>query len=199
MDGMTTTPDASAPFVLAFGDSLTAGYRLAPQQSFAARLESLLRQEAPGAVVQNAGVSGNTTADALSRLPRLLASLRRKPDLAIVEFGANDVMRGMASHRTRANLDGILDLLGQCAIPALLAEMTAPAFLGAAAIRHNELYASVAAKHGVPLTPFYPPNVLGHRELVLADGLHPNALGVDLIARAMLPAVQAALAGRLVQ
>jgi acyl-CoA thioesterase-1 len=184
----------AAPYVLALGDSLTAGYGLAADQSFAARLQLLLRDDIPGAVVCNAGVSGDTSADALRRLPRLLTGLDRKPDLAIVELGANDVIRGLAPEHIRTNLDTIIDQILQCRIAVLLASMEAPAFLGASAARYNGIYADLAAKHNVASVPFFPPGILGHRAMVLADRLHPNARAVELIARAILPAVKSALA-----
>ncbi len=96
------------PFVLALGDSLTAGYGLPATASFSVKLQHSLRESHATALVQNAGVSGDTTEDALRRLPRVLSSLVRKPDLAIVELGANDLLRGLAPVRTRTNLDQIL-------------------------------------------------------------------------------------------
>ena len=185
----------TAPYVLALGDSLTAGYGLELSASFAARIEMLLRERRPGAVVHNAGVSGDTTEGGLKRLPRLLASLTVRPDLAIVELGANDLLRGVPPERTRANLDAILDELGRCGIPALLATFEAPRFLGPMAAQYDGIYAALAAKHGLATAPFFPAGVLGHPELVLADRLHPNARAIEIVAAAFLRAVLAALAG----
>lgn len=182
-----------APYVVALGDSLTAGYGLHRDASFAARLEALLRETWLGAVVQNAGVSGDTTEDGLRRLPRLLASLRRKPDLAIVEFGANDLLRGVPPSRTRGNLDTILRELGRCGIQVLLATFEPPRFLGTMAAQYDGIGAELAASHGIASAPFFPPGVLGHPGLVLADGLHPNARANEIVAKAFLPAVLAAL------
>lgn len=185
-------PLPSTPYILAFGDSLTAGYGLPRPASFAAQLEALLRRRHTGATVQNAGVSGDTTEGGLRRLPRLLASLKRKPDLAIVELGANDLLRGIPPERTRANLDAILQQLRECGIPTLLATFDVPRFLTPLAARYDGMYAALAAKHGAALAPFFPPGVLGHPNLVLPDRLHPNARAVELIATAFLPAVTAA-------
>ena len=182
------------PFVLALGDSLTAGYGLHYTASFAARLEALLRARWPGATVQNAGVSGDTTEGGVRRLPRLLASLTRKPDLAIVELGANDLLRGVSPARTGANLDAILDELSRRRIRTLLATFEAPPFLGPLAAQYDGLYAALAAKHGADAAPFFPPGVLGQPGLVLADRLHPNARAIELVAEAFLPAVFTALA-----
>jgi acyl-CoA thioesterase-1 len=182
-----------APFVLAFGDSLTAGYGLAEYDSFPALLQRGLRVSWPAAVVQNGGVSGDTTSSALVRLPRLLSSLTALPDLAIVELGANDLLRGIPLDRTLANLDIILTEFGRCGIKVLLAAMELPSFLGQFSHACNAAYTDIAAKHGVPAHPFFPKGVLGHPELVLRDRLHPNAKAIGLVASAFLPAVIAAL------
>ncbi|RST29445.1 arylesterase [Sphingomonas ginkgonis] len=181
------------PFVLAFGDSLTAGYGLAPAESFAARLQLLLRQRFPAAAVRNAGLFGDTTESGRARLPRLLSGLTRRPDLAIVELGANDLLRGIPAARSRANLDAIVGDFGRAGIPVLLAGFEVPRLLAAVAGHYDGIHAEVAARHRVPLAPFFPPGVLGRPGLVLADGLHPNARAIEQIAAAFLPAVLAAL------
>jgi acyl-CoA thioesterase-1 len=181
------------PLVLAFGDSLTEGYGFAPSQSFASQIERLLRQRHPDAQVVNAGISGDTTASALARLPRLLSSLRQIPDLVIVELGANDLLRGIPLERTRANLDTILTELKRCNLPILLAQMEAPPFLGMFGQACTAVYADLATRHGVALAPFLPEGVLGNPALTLRDRVHPNAKGTALIASRFLPAVIAAL------
>ena len=181
------------PFVLAFGDSLTAGYGLARDEALPARLQALLRETAPDAVVRNAGVSGDTSGSALKRLPRLLSSLDQLPDLAIVELGANDLIRRIAPAETRANLDAIVTQFGQCGIPVLLASFEPPRFLGSLGDAYAGIYDVVAAKHGAAVHPFFPPGVLGHHAHVLRDRLHPNAIAIDKVARAMLPALRACL------
>jgi len=183
------------PFILAFGDSLTAGYGLPRDHAFPHQLEQLLRERHPHAIVHNAGVSGDTTAGGRARLPRVLLRLPRRPDLAIVELGANDLLRGVAPERTRDNLNWIVGELGRCAIPVLLAGMQAPAFLGAFASRFNALFADVASAHGVPLDPFFLSGVMGDRTLTLADGIHPNGRAIGVVARRLLPQVEAALRG----
>jgi acyl-CoA thioesterase-1 len=183
----------SAPYVLAFGDSLTAGYGLPSTASFAACLQTALRERFAGTVVHNAGVSGDTTAGGLKRLAPVLTSLTRRPDLVIVELGANDLLRGFPPERTRANLDAILGELARCGLPALLATFEAPPFLAALRTQYRALYAALAAKHGVVTAPFFPPGVLGHPDLVLADRLHPNARAIAMVVDALLPVVCAAL------
>lgn len=181
------------PHILAFGDSLTAGYGLPGPQSFAARLEAGLRRRWSGARVINAGVSGNTTADGVRRLPTVLARLSTRPDLAIVELGANDLLRGLPPAATRANLDAILTELDRCSIPVLLATFEVPAMLGVHADRYNGIYPDLAKRHGVVTHPFFPPGVMGHPAMVLADRLHPNARAIDQVVQGFLPVVTALL------
>jgi len=182
------------PFVLAFGDSLTAGYGLSQHQAFPARLEALLRERHPAAHVRNAGVSGDTTASGRTRLARVLSALRQRPDLAILELGANDFFQGLDPARTRQNLDAMLVSFADSGIPVLLAGMRAPPFLGAAAAPFNAIHPDLAARHGVPLYPFFLDGVVGRRDLTLADGVHPNAVAVAEVARRILPHVERALA-----
>ena len=182
------------PNILALGDSLTAGYGLAPHQSFPSQLETLLRVDRPDATVQNAGVSGDTSAGGLARLPRVLARLSAKPDLTIVALGANDLLRGIVPERMRDNLDAILTELSRCGSPVLLAGMWAPPFLGAFAERYNQVFPALAKAHGVPLYPFFLAGVAGDPALTLADRIHPNAQAIGIVARRILPQVEAALA-----
>lgn len=184
---------ATGPLVLALGDSLTSGHGLPPGGAFPDRLQVLLRGALPGACVKNAGVSGNTTGDALRRLPRLLSALDRRPDLTIVELGANDLRRGVPPVETKANLDQIVAELRHMAIPVLLATVEPPQQLAAFARAYGSIYSEVADRHGISTHPFFPKGVLGHFDYVLADRIHPNAAAMDLVARYMLPAVLAEL------
>lgn len=189
---------ADGPVVLAFGDSLTAGYGLRREETFPARLQALLRATLPAAVVINAGVSGDTTRSALARLPRLLSSLRRRPDLAIVELGANDLIRRIDPVEARSNLEAIVREFGRCAIRPMLASVEPPAFLGAFTRAYSGIHDEVALNHGIPVHPFFPSGVLGHHAHVLRDRLHPNALAIEKVAAALLPAVVVELAGQIV-
>lgn len=184
----------AAPLVLAFGDSLTAGYGLARDQSFASRLEALLLARHPAARVHNAGLSGDTTSGGRARLARVLAGLAQRPDLAILQLGANDFMRGHAPMRTRENLSAMLVEFGRCGIPVLLAGMVAPPFLGGAAASFNGIYADLAREHSATLYPFFLDGVALRPGLTLADGFHPNARAIELVAARILPTVEAALA-----
>lgn len=180
----------TTPYILAFGDSLTAGYGLRAQESFPARLEALLRASRPGAVVQNAGVSGDTSASGRARLPRVLSRLPCRPDLALLELGANDILQGVAPERMRDNLDWVLGEFARCGIPVLLAGTLVPAFLGPYAARYNAVFAELAARHGVAFDPHFLDGVAGVPGLTLADRLHPNARAIETVARRILPLVE---------
>jgi acyl-CoA thioesterase-1 len=183
--------ERSSPLILAFGDSLVAGYGLATADAFPAQLERRLRATRPDARVLNGGVSGDTTAQALRRLPALLSRLPQLPDLAI----ANDVLQGVPPARTRANLDAILTEIGRCGIPMLLATVEPPAFLRDLARAYAVIQSELAAAHGVPTCGFFPEGVFCHPQMVLADRIHPNARAIARVADAMLPTVESALAG----
>jgi acyl-CoA thioesterase-1 len=185
-----------SPLILAFGDSLIAGFGLAAADGFPAQLQRALRGRRPQAAVLNWGVSGDTTGDALRRLPRLLSGLAARPDLAIVQIGPNDLWRGLSPERTRANLDAILTEFGRCGIPVLLATVTPPAFLMQRAAGHVGIHDEVARRHGVATCAFFPAGVLGHPEMVLIDRVHPNARAIAAVVAHMLPIVERLLAGR---
>ena len=194
MSDARKSSDAPDPLILALGDSLTAGHGLPRDASFAARLEVLLRAHYPDAAVFNAGVSGDTSAAALRRLPAVLSGLHQRPALAIVELGANDLLRGVPPARTRADLGLIVEELQRCHIPVLLATLEPPPMLAALGQPYRDIYEAISARHGVSRHPFFPPGVLGHPDFVLPDRLHPNAKAIDLVARHMLAPVMAALA-----
>lgn len=188
---------AADRLVLAFGDSLTAGYRLPPGQGFAPQLEAALRKSGVAARVHNAGVSGDTTAQGKARLTWVLASLKAKPDLVIVELGANDMLRGLDPARAEANLDAILGELRRRDIPILLAGMVAAPNLGKDyARRFDPIYARLAAKHKAGLYPFFLQGVVGDRSLHIGDAIHPNERGVSVIVRGILPHARRLLTSR---
>ena len=119
----TTAPAPDRPLVLAFGDSLTAGYGLEPGLGFAPQLQATLRRHGIAATVADGGVSGDTSQAGRARLGWTLDGMARKPDLVIVELGANDMLRGLNPRLTRANLVAILTELDRRRIPVLLAGM----------------------------------------------------------------------------
>lgn len=170
------------------GDSLAAGYGLAPEEAFPARLEQALRQAGCPVRVINAGVSGDTSAGGLARLDWSLADA---PHIVLVELGGNDALRGLAPEHTRDNLDAILGRLKERGITPILAGMLAPRNLGRDYyIPFDGIYPQLAAKHEVPLYPFFLEGVAGVPELNLPDGIHPNAQGIEEIVRRILPLVK---------
>ncbi len=177
--------------ILAFGDSLTAGYNLPPGDAFPVKLEAALRAKGYRVQVINAGVSGDTTAGGRARLDWALAD---HPDYAIVELGANDALRGLDPAAALANLDAILGQFAAHRVKILLAGMLAPPNLGQDYGRaFNAIYPKLQDKWHVPLYPFFLDGVTLHPELTLPDGLHPNTRGVERIVAGILPAVEALL------
>nr|WP_245832728.1 arylesterase [Sphingomonas mucosissima] len=186
-----------APLIWAFGDSLTAGHGLPPAQGFPVRLQAALRRTGIAATVRNGGIAGDTSAQGRARLAWGLRGLGRKPDLVIVELGANDMLRGMPPSATEKNLDLVLRELKRRDIRVLFVGMRAAPNLGAAYQTNFEgLYPRLAQRHQVPLYPFFLEGVAGNQALFQADGRHPNARGVDIIVRRILPAVRDALRTR---
>lgn len=181
--------------IVALGDSLTAGYGLAPGKSFPAQLETALRAAGHAVRVVNAGVSGDTTAGGATRLEWALAN---NPAIVIVELGANDALRGLAPDKAEANLDRILRVVKKQGARPILTGMRAPRNLGADYARQfDEMYQRVAKLREVPLYPFFLEGVAGDPALNLPDGLHPNEKGVEEIVRRILPLVQETIQGLL--
>lgn len=179
--------------LIAFGDSLSAGFQLPAEAAFPAVLETLLRKDGYDVAIVNAGVSGDTASGGLARLDWTLAE---GADGLILELGANDMLRGIDPDVTKAALDGILAELKARDIKVLIAGMQATPSLGKEyKTRFDAIFPNLAAKHGAPLYPFFLDGVAGDPKLRLADGLHPNAAGVERIAQGILPTVRAFLAG----
>lgn len=188
---VAAAPAGAEPLrILAFGDSLTAGFGLGPGQGFVPQLERALAEEGVAASVIDAGVSGDTTAGGLARLDWALAD---RPDLVILELGANDMLRGVDPAVTRANLDQMLAKLRASGARVLLAGMRAAPNLGTQyAAEFEAIYAELSEKYRVPLYPFFLEGVATEPSLNQPDGLHPNAAGVAEIVRRILPQVLAA-------
>jgi acyl-CoA thioesterase-1 len=175
--------------LVALGDSLTAGYGLPADQAFPVQLQKALKESGLTVRVVNAGVSGDTSAGGLARLDWVLAG---KPEAAIVALGANDVLRGIDPAETEANLDRILTKLKSRGVRVLLVGMLAPPNLGAEYRKAFEaIYPRLAAKHNVPLYPFFLEGVALNRDLNQGDGIHPTAKGVAVIVRGILPQARA--------
>jgi acyl-CoA thioesterase-1 len=182
------------PLVLAFGDSLTAGYGLERGLGFAPQLQASLRRHGIAATVADGGVSGDTSQAGRARLGWTLDGLPRKPDLVIVELGANDMLRGLDPALTRDNLDAILTELERRKIPVLLAGMRAAPNLDPTYIASFEkLYPDLAAKHGAAFYPFFLDGVAGQQGMVQGDAMHPTFSGIKAIVARILPAVKRGL------
>jgi acyl-CoA thioesterase I len=177
--------------LVAFGDSLTAGYLLPADKGFTPVLEKALHKDGFDVSVVNAGVSGNTAADGLARLDW---SVPEGTDAVILELGANDMLQGIDPAVTRKVLEDILDRLTARHIKVLIAGMLATPSLGKDYVKaFDAIYPALAAKYSAPLYPFFLEGVATHKELILADGLHPNGAGVEIIVKGILPQVEALL------
>lgn len=185
---------AERPLVLAFGDSLTAGYGLDPGLGFAPQLQAMLRRHGIAARVADGGVSGDTSAAARARLAWTIDGLKEKPDLVIVELGANDMLRMVDPGETERNLDAVLAELGRRRIPVLLAGMLAARNLDPVyAKRFEAIYPALARKHRVAFYPFFMDGVAAVPGITLPDGMHPNFGGVKIIVTRITEPVKAAL------
>ena len=174
--------------ILALGDSLTAGYGLAPENSFASRLEQALRKEGWNVRVINGGVSGDTAHDGLVRLNGLL---EHNPDLVIVQFGANDMFIGLPVEDIRASLERIIDMSRKAGARVLLA--------GILCLldqnddynnRFHRCFEEVAISWDVSFLPDFMPGISGNPDLTLPDGIHPNESGVDAMVENILPVLR---------
>jgi acyl-CoA thioesterase-1 len=182
--------------VVAFGDSLYAGYNLAPGEGFAPTLQGALKADGIAARVHNAGVSGDTTAAGKMRLTFVLDNLERKPDLVVLGLGGNDMLRGIKPDETRANLAVMLDELKRRGIPVMLTGMLAQPNLGADyAQSFNAIFPGLAKQYNVPLYPFFMKGVVADKSLMLQDNIHPNAKGVGVIVKGIAPVIEATLKG----
>lgn len=174
--------------LVAFGDSLTAGYRLPADAAFPAVLQRMLKAKGRDVTISNAGVSGDTTTGGLDRLDW---SVPDGTDGVILELGANDMLRGTDPAVARRNLAAMLDTLKARHIPVLIAGMRAAPNLGPAyAARFDTIYPDLAKQSGAMLYPFFLDGIIGDPGQHLDDGLHPNVKGVETIASAMLPIVE---------
>jgi len=183
------------PLVLAFGDSLTAGYGLDQGLGFAPQLQATLRRHGIAATVIDGGVSGDTSEAGKARLGWTLDGLERKPDLVILELGANDMLRGLDPGLTEKNLDLILTELERRQIRVLFAGMRAAPNLDPAYIaRFEAIYPALVRRHGTAFYPFFLDGVAAQEEMQQADGMHPTFAGVKRIVTGIAPAVKQALA-----
>jgi len=186
---LVASPAAAADRVIvAFGDSLTAGLGVTPEESYPARLQAKLRAEGYPYRVVNAGSSGDTTAGGLRRVDW---ALKNKPDIVIVALGANDALRAQNLASVRQNLDAIVARFQKAGARVLLVGMEVPPNYGAQyAADFRKIYVDVAQKRGVAFMPFLLDGVGGKPSLNQADGIHPTAEGYGIVADHLWPYLQ---------
>jgi acyl-CoA thioesterase-1 len=180
--------------IIAFGDSLFAGYGLDPQDSYPAKLERALRARGINADVINAGVSGDTTAAGLQRLEFTLAAHKTQPALFILELGGNDLLRGLSPEETRANLGKMLAILKREKVPVLLMGMRAPPNVGPDfRAKFDAIYPDLAREYGAQLIPFWLDEIYREPALFQSDRIHPTAEGAARLVASTLEEVEGAL------
>jgi len=169
------------PVILAFGDSLTAGFGVDPNDSYPARLQRLLVEKGYHYKVVNAGVSGDTTAGGAARIDWVL---QHEPEIVIIELGANDGLRGLPISEMRKNLGKIIEVCLKNGVKVLLAGMEITPNLGAEYSKDfRESFTLLAEQYKVPLIPFFLKDVAARPELTQADGVHPLGNGYATVTR----------------
>ena len=187
-EGAVCAADDDRPRIVAFGDSLTAGLGVASDETYPAELQRRLDALGLRYRVINAGVSGETTAGGLRRVPWIL---RSNPAIVILELGANDGLRGLRVDETKANLARIIQQLQQSGAQVVLAGMKLPPNYGKDYLAGFErLYPELSARYHVPLIPFFLDGIAGSTVLNQADGIHPTAHGYRVIVEGMLRTLQ---------
>jgi acyl-CoA thioesterase-1 len=185
--GAQTAPAGPATKIVVLGDSLAAGLGVKPEQSFPARLEVALKAQGRNVAIVNQGVSGDTTAGGLDRVDWLLGD---KPDIVMIELGANDALRGTDPAVAERNLSTTIEKLKAAGVMVWLAGMAAPRNFGPEYVAaFDGLYKRLSDKYQVPLYPFILDGVAQDPALTQADGLHPNVRGAQIIADRLLPFV----------
>jgi acyl-CoA thioesterase-1 len=179
--------------IVVFGDSLSAGYGLAAADALPAQLEKRLRASGLDVVVVNAGVSGDTTATGVERLDYTLGG--EKFDVAIIELGANDMLRGLDPKAARANIEKMILAFRGKGTEVILAVMVSSDNWGQTYKKEfDSIYPELASRYSLALAPFMMAGVWGDPKLLIGDGLHPNAAGVAHMTDVLAPSVQKLLA-----
>ena len=168
--------------ILAFGDSLFAGYGIGRENSYPALLEDALRAQGINARVTNAGISGETSGAGAQRLAFTLDAQEQKPDLVLLELGGNDLLRGLSPEETRINFETMLDTLERRDIPVLLMGMRAPPNYGPEFQQQfDALYGDLARQYDVALIPFWLEAIYQDPRLFQADRIHPTVPGIEAL------------------
>jgi acyl-CoA thioesterase-1 len=184
-------PNDTRPIIAAFGDSISAGFGVDPGKSYPDDLQKLIDAAGYKYRVVNMGVSGDTTTDALERLPMVLAI---HPEIVILEFGGNDGLRGLPVASAKKNLEAVIQTLQAAHIKVLLAGMTLPRNYGPDYIKSfDEMYVDVARKYTLSRIPFVLEGVGGHPDLTQPDGIHPTAQGAVIVAQNVMKYLQSLL------
>lgn len=179
------------PRIVAFGDSLTAGLGVQADEAYPAQLQRRLDALRYPYRVINAGVSGDTTAGGLRRVPWIL---NNKPKLVILELGANDGLRGLDVDQVKRNLQQIIEQLREAGATVILAGMKLPPNYGKDyTTRFEAIYPALAQEYKLPLIPFFLDGVGGASSLNQADGIHPTAEGYEIIVELVLKALEPVL------
>ncbi len=174
--------------IVAFGDSLVAGYGLKPSDGFTAQLQAALKVRGHDVEIANSGVAGDTAKAGLERFDWAIAD---DADAVILELGANDGLTGKDPAALKATLEQVMERLRQRKLPVLIAGMKAPRNWGESyTAAFDGMYADLAAKHGALIYPFFLEGVALERDLNQGDGMHPNAKGVAEIVRRITPKVE---------
>ena len=172
-------PQESRPVILAFGDSLTAGYGVQPVAAYPARLQRKLDTLGSKYRVVNMGISGDTTAGGRARMK---AALQQKPSIVILELGANDGLRGLPVSQMQINLEQMIQDFQKAGAKVVLAGMTLPRNYGDAYVKSFEdVFRGLAQKYDLHLIPFFLEGVAGDPKYTLPDLIHPNADGYALV------------------
>jgi acyl-CoA thioesterase I len=175
------------PRIVSFGNSLTAGYGLDPGESYPDLLQRELDRRGYHYRVVNRGVSGDTTQDALARLSSVIAE---HPQIVILEFGANDGLRGLPVSITEMHLARLIEELRKAGAKVILAGITLPPNYGPDYVtRFDAMYTSLAKRYQLPLIPFLLEGVATRPNLMQQDGLHPNAAGTRIVVQNVLKAL----------
>jgi acyl-CoA thioesterase-1 len=176
------------PVLVCFGDSITAGYGLQPEQAYPAALQRKLDRSGYRYQVENQGTSGATSKDAVANVREVL---RLQPQVVVVEFGGNDGLRGVPLDRTRRNLDAVLTTLENAHVKVLLAGITLPPNYGSDYIQaFAAMYRDLAEKHHAAFVPMIYKDLVGVPNSIQADGIHPTAKGSEIIAETLLPVLK---------
>lgn len=180
--------------ILAFGNSLFAGYNVDKEDSYPAKLQNALRANGVNARVSNAGISGDTSAAGLQRFAFTLDAQDYEPDLVIIELGGNDLLRGLSPDQTRANIAAMIEEAQKRGIRVLLMGMRAPPNYGPEyQAEFDALYRDLAREYGTALIPFWLESIYQDPTLFQSDRIHPTEIGIETLVSATVDEVRNAL------